>query len=92
MWHKTIYLLLSLVIVCSCGPSPEAMAKKNCALHKKFQEAESKGDSATMMKYVDEMAAMDKDLQEKHKNNPEWLSTYSLERDACIIQNMKKNE
>ena len=90
--RKIIFIFVGSLIMISCGPSPESMAKKNCDLHKKFQEAEANGDSTTMMKYVDEMMKMDQELQAKHKNNPEWLTTYALQRDACIIQNMKKNQ
>jgi hypothetical protein len=78
------------LLICSCGPSPESMAKKNCELYKKYREAEKSKDSTSMAKYEKEMKDMDTGLKEKHKNNPEWLSTYSLERDACIIENMKK--
>ncbi len=90
--RKITFLFAVCLMIISCGPSPEAMAKKNCALYQKYREAEAAKDSTAMNKYVQEMRTMEEELKTKHKNNPEWLTTYSLERDACIIKDLQKEQ
>jgi hypothetical protein len=88
--RKIISMFILGLLLISCGPSPESMAKKTCALTKKFREAEEKGDSIGAMNIVKEIEVIENKIKEDHKSNADWLNTYSLNRDACIIEDLKK--
>jgi hypothetical protein len=81
--------IVALVLI-SCGPSPETMAKKTCALTKKYREADAKGDSTQMISIMSEIESFENKIKEDHKGNADWLTTYALNRDACIIEDLKK--
>lgn len=83
-------LLMLTMSIISCGPSPESMAKKTCALTKQFREAEDSGDSTKAISIVKEIEEIENKIKEDYKNNADWLTTYSVNRDACIIEDLKK--
>jgi len=87
---KFLLLFVLTVGILSCGPSPESMAKKTCTLTKNFREAEDAGDSTKAISIVKEIETIENKIKEDHKNNPDWLTTYAVNRDACIIEDLKK--
>lgn len=86
---KFLIPFIVTTVLLSCGPSPESMAKKNCELHKKFDEAQKNKDVMNILKYADEIKEMDNKILAEHKNNPDWVNTYVLERNACVLEAMK---
>ena len=86
---KILIVVVCILSAIGCGPSPESLAKKNCELYKKYKEAEKIKDVMGMLKYADEIDQMNKKITDDHKNNPDWINTFVLLRDACILEVMK---
>jgi len=86
---KIIFALFCIIGAIGCGPSPESLAKKNCELYKKYNQAQKDKDVVSILKLADEIDQMDKKIIADHKSNPDWVNTYVLERNACILEVMK---
>lgn len=88
---KFLFLMACLFLASGCGPSPESAAKKYCNLYKKYQEAINTNDAINILKYASELDSLNNKVQIDNKGNSDWLTTYALNRDACVLEEMKKN-
>jgi hypothetical protein len=80
-------LLIGILLLVSCGPSAETMAKKSCDLHMEFIHAEAEKDSFNMFRLTAEIGNMENNLQKEYMyKNPEWLLKYVKLRDQCILE------
>lgn len=81
--------LISIIclVILSCGPSAESMARKSCELHEKFFQAQANKDSSEMFRLTAEIGNMENKLQNEYMyKNPEWLLKYVKLRDKCLIE------
>lgn len=90
--RKTFIYILFMVVLLSCDPSPESLAKKHCAIYEKYYQAEVSLDSSKMTEYSKQMIAMDSDLLQKYQyENPELLLQYVKLKEKCILDYTNKN-
>jgi hypothetical protein len=89
---KIIFISVCTFGAIGCGPSPESLAKKHCEVYKKYNEAVKKNDQVQILIFADSLDRMNKKVIEDHKTNADWLNTYALERDACVLEVMKDGQ
>jgi hypothetical protein len=91
MRSGTFILFVIVLVTIGCGPSPDSMAKKSCAIHEKFIQAELLKDTAEMTRLTLEIGRMDADLTKEYMyKNPEWLMKYVKLRDQCIAETVPR--